>query len=51
MPVAAAPLEAMAAVGFILVGIPIFYMTRERPRDVSGERGTSLLGKQLGYTS
>ncbi|KAG8990512.1 hypothetical protein FRB90_001735 [Tulasnella sp. 427] len=31
MPVAAAPLEAMAAVGFILVGIPIFYLTRERP--------------------
>lgn len=48
MPIAAAPLEAMAALGFILVGIPIFYVTRERPRDISGERRTSLLDKVLG---
>ncbi|GBE82155.1 hypothetical protein SCP_0405350 [Sparassis crispa] len=28
MPVIAAPLEAMAVVGFVLVGIPIYYITR-----------------------
>ncbi|KAG8995510.1 hypothetical protein FRB90_000169 [Tulasnella sp. 427] len=45
MPVAAAPLEAMAAIGFILVGIPVFYLTRERP---SSERGSGILDKILG---
>ncbi|KAI0093863.1 L-methionine transporter [Irpex rosettiformis] len=34
MPIIAAPLEAMAVLGFVLVGIPVYYLTQRRgPRD------------------
>ncbi|PCH38054.1 L-methionine transporter [Wolfiporia cocos MD-104 SS10] len=36
MPVIAAPLEAMAVLGFVLVGIPIYYITQRRSAPTSG---------------
>ncbi|KAJ7582671.1 amino acid permease-domain-containing protein [Mycena floridula] len=33
MPIFAAPLEAMAVLGFVLAGIPVFYMTRRSEQD------------------
>ncbi|KAG8897067.1 hypothetical protein FRB99_008474, partial [Tulasnella sp. 403] len=43
MPVAAAPLEAAAAFGFILLGLPVYYLTRPRPRDAP-RQGSGIIG-------
>jgi len=36
MPIFAAPLSALAAVGFILAGVPVYYITHRGQRDSVG---------------
>lgn len=38
MPVFSAPLEALAAVGFILAGVPMYYLTQRRTSGVTDEK-------------
>lgn len=42
MPVIAAPLEAMAVLGFVLAGVPLYYLTK-RPDSAGASRITALL--------
>ncbi|PWN50648.1 hypothetical protein IE53DRAFT_374504 [Violaceomyces palustris] len=48
MPVVSAPMEALAALGFILAGVPVYFMTQGQGRAKVPEMWGGLLGKLMG---